>query len=248
MSRTIFRRTLLVATLLVPSILVVGSLTLADTTVKAKVKCAICEHEYEATFTASSFQSGQRLDLRPLPFRSIVSPPRVAVCPKCAFVEFREDSKYPKDELKALREFVLSDDYKQLVKTETSYHRIAKMFERLKKPQSHIAYGYLQATWQVEHEDGKRPQAYLQACLDSHGKVISDEKEPAEQRQMARFLKGEMLRRLGKFEDAKTHFEALGKLDASKAEPYPELIPLELDLIGKKDKAPHEIPRSKDKE
>ncbi len=248
MSPTIFRRALLVATLLVPTILLVGSRTLADTTVKAKVKCAICEHEYEATLTASSFQSGQRLDLRPLPFRSIVSPPRVAVCPKCGFVEFREDAKYPMDELKAMREFVLSDDYKQLAKTETSYFCIAKMYERLKKPQSQIAYAYLQATWQVEDEDGLRPQAYLQACLDSYGKVISDEKAPAEQRQVARFLKGEMLRRLGSFEDAKTHFEALGKLDASKAEPYPKLIPLELDLIGKKDKRPHEIPTSKENE
>jgi Uncharacterized protein conserved in bacteria (DUF2225) len=248
MSATIFRRALLVATLLVTTILVVGSVTLADTSVKAKVKCAICDHEYEATFTASSSQSDQRLDLRPLPFRSIVSPPRVAVCPKCGFVEFREDAKYPKDELKALREFVLSDEYKQLAKTQTSYFRIAKMFERLKKPQSQIAYGYLQATWQAEHEEGKRPQDYLQACLDSYGKVISDEKAPAEQRQIARFLKGEMLRRLGKFQDAKTHFEALGKLEASKAAPYPKLIPLELDLIGKKDIRPHEIPTSKDEE
>jgi uncharacterized protein (DUF2225 family) len=248
MSATIFRRALLVATLLVPTTLVVTSVTRADSTVKAKVKCGICEHEYEGTFTASSFQSGQRLDLRPLRFPGIVSPPRVAVCPKCGFVEYREDAKYPQDELKAVREFVLSDDYKQLAKSETSYFRIAKMFERLKRPQSQIAYGYLQATWQVEHEDGKRPQAYLQASLDSYGKVISDEKAPAEQRQMARFLKGEMLRRLGKFEDAKTHFEDLGKLEASKADPYPKLIPLELDLIGKKDKGPHEIPTSKEKE
>lgn len=248
MSATIFRRALFVATLLVPTILVVRSVTLADTTVKAKIKCAICEHEYEATLTASSFQSGQRLDLRPLHFPGIVSPTRVAVCPKCGFVEFREDAKYPKDELKAVREFVLSDDYKQLAKSETSYFRIAKMFELLKKPQSQIAYGYLQATWQVEHEDGKRPQAYLQACLDSYGKVISDEKAPADQRQIARFLKGEMLRRLGKFEDAKTHFEDLRMLDSSKADPYPKLIPLELDLIGKKDNRPHEVPSSKGKE
>ena len=204
MSTTIFRRVLLVATMLAAIILPVGGLALADTSVRAKVKCAVCNHQYEATFTASSLQLGQRLDLRPVPFWGIVSPRRVAVCPKCGFVEFREDAKYTKDELKALREFVLSDDYKELAKKESSYFRLAKMFERLKKPHSQIAYGYLQATWQVEHEKGERPQTYLQACLDSYGKVISDKKAPAEQRQMARFLKGEMLRRLGKFEDAKT--------------------------------------------
>src|SRR5262249_39694119 len=158
----------------------------------------ICEHEYEATFTASSFQSGQRLDLRPLHFPGIVSPRRVAVCPKCGFVEFREDAKYPKDELKAVREFVLSDDYKQLAKMETSYFRIDKMFKHNKNPKRKTANGSLQATWKVEPEDGKRPQAYQKACLASYGRVISDENAPAEERQIARFLKGEMLRRLGK--------------------------------------------------
>ncbi len=191
-------------------------------------------------------QLGQQLDLRPTPFWGIVSPPRVAVCPKCGFVEFREDGKYAKDELKALGEFVLTDAYKQLVKTETSYFRLAKIFEHLKKPQAQIAYTYLQATWQVEHEDGKRPQTYLQACLDAYDKVTSENTKDAGQCQIARFLKGEMLRRLGKFDDAQKHFEALQKLETFKEAPYPKLIPLELDLIAKKDDKPHEIP-SKDK-
>jgi uncharacterized protein (DUF2225 family) len=243
MSATITRRALLVAVAILPA----GSLTLADTSVKVKVKCAICDHEYQATLTASSLQLGQRLDLRPEPFWSIVSPPRVAVCPQCGFVEFREDGKYPKNELKTLRELVLSDGYKQLAKKETSYFRLAKIYERLKKPQAQIAYGYLQATWQVEDEKGDRPRAYLQTCLDAYDKVIADETAAAKQRQMARFLKGELLRRLGKFDDAKKHFEALAKLDASKAAPYPQLIPLELELIAKKDDRPHEIPSSKDK-
>jgi uncharacterized protein (DUF2225 family) len=246
MSTSISRRAWLVAVaIVVVAILPLGSLIFADTSVQVKVKCAICEHEYEATLTASSLQLGQRLDLRPLPFWGIVSPPRVAVCPKCGFVEFHEDGKYPKDELKALSEFVLSDQYKQLVKSETSYFRLAKICELLKKPQSQIAYAYLQATWQVEGENGNRPKAYLQACLDAYDKVISDNTADAGQCQIARFLKGEMLRRLGNFEDAKKHFDARQKLDASKAPPYPKLIPIELDLIAKKDDRPHDIPASK---
>lgn len=240
---TISRRALVVAV----ANLMVGSFALADTTIDVKVKCAICDHEYQATLTGSSLQLGQRLDLRPEPHWAIVSPPRVAVCPKCGFVDIHENEKYPADELKILREFVLSDEFKQLVKTDASYFRLAKIYERLKKPKSQIAYGYLQATWQVEHEKGKRPQVYLQACLDAYVKVISDEKAEADQRQIASFLKGELLRRLGKFEDAKKHLEAIEKLDASKKDPYPTMIALELELISKKDNKPHEIPTSEDK-
>src|SRR5687768_5000217 len=98
MSATNMRCALLVTV----AILTVGCVALADTTTKVKVKCAICDHRYEATLTASSLQLGQRLDLRPEPFWGIVSPPRVAVCPKCSFVEYREDETYSKDELKIL--------------------------------------------------------------------------------------------------------------------------------------------------
>src|SRR5262249_17299959 len=147
---------------------------------------------------------------------------------------------YSADELKILREFVDSDEYKKWAKTDTSYFRLAQIDGRLKKSHSQIAYRYLQATWQVEHEAGDRPRAYLKACLGAYDDVIADGTEAADRRQMARFLRGELLRRLGKFEDAQKSFEALQKLESSKAEPYPKLIALELDLIGQKDDKPHE--------
>jgi len=233
------------ATLAAFAFLALVSGTVAETVVKVKIKCAICEEQYEATLTASYTQLGQRLDLRPV--GHLTSPPRIAVCPKCGFVDFRDGEMYPKDELKELRDFVLSDDYKKLVKTDTPYFRLAKIDERLKKPQQEIAYRYLQASWQVEEEKEKdRPKAYLLAALDAYSKVIADEAAPAAQRQIAGCLKGELLRRLGRFDDARKHFEEFRKLEASKNEPYPRLIELELDLIGKKDAEPHKIPAAKD--
>src|SRR5262245_53459873 len=126
MLTTLSRRAMLTAV----ANLTVGSLAIADTSFKRKVKCAVCDCEYEATLTGSSLKLGQRLDLRPVPYYFIVSPERVAVCPKCGFVEFREKEKYPANEVKALREFVLSDDYKKLCTTDTSHYRRAKVLER----------------------------------------------------------------------------------------------------------------------
>lgn len=156
-------------------------------------------------------------------------------------MDVHENEKYPEDELKKLRKLVQSDDYKKWVKSETTYFRLAKMSEHLKKPQKEIAYRYLQATWEVEREEGDRPRIYIQRSLEAYEKVIVDKTAKVEDRRIAEFLKGEFLRRLGKFDDAKKHFETLQKQDGFKAEPYPKLIRLELDFITKKDDSPHEI-------
>lgn len=217
---------------------------LADTFREVKISCQICEQQYEAKLTASQTQFGQRLDLRPI--GALASPPRIPVCPKCGFVDFLDGKEYPKDELKAIREFVLSDKYKKLVKSEQPYFRLAKIDELLKRPQSQIAYRCLQASWQAEdHEQKELLQAYLLASLNAYEKVIADKNEEAKQRQVARIVKGEILRRLGKFEDAAKHFEAIRKLDDSKAEPFPRIIEMQIEYIGKKDDKPHEIVRSK---
>jgi hypothetical protein len=248
MSTSFSRRACLLAVGILPvGILLVSSLTRADTSVKAKVKCAICEHEYEATLTASSLQLGQRLDLRPVPSYAIVSPPRVAVCPKCGFVEYREDAKYPEEELKVVRGYVKSDEYKKLVETETTYFRYAKIWEKLKKPQSETAFAYLRATWEVENSKD-RYSKYATACIEAYGKVVADEKADDEQLQMGRFLTGELLRRQGKFGEAKKQFDELLKLDESKKDPYPDLIKLELELIEKKKEGAQEIPKGSKKD
>ena len=67
-------------------------------------------------------------------------------------------------------------------------------------------------------------------------------------RQMARFLTGELLRRQGKFGEAKSQFEELLKLDESKKDPYPDLIKLELELIEKKKDQAQEIPKGAKKD
>jgi uncharacterized protein (DUF2225 family) len=219
----------------------------ADTSKEVPITCPICDRQYNARVTTSEFRSGQRLDLRPL--GELVSPPRVPVCPKCGFVDYRHGKDYPEGELKDLRAFVLSDEYKKLAGAEVPYFRLAKLFERLKKPPSTVAYQYLQASWEAEDtKKGERQRAYLAAALDAYDKAIADDGTQAGGRQIARVVKGELLRRLGRFDEAAKHFDAVGKLEESKAEPYPRVIAAELEFIGKKDDQPHELPPSKGKD
>jgi hypothetical protein len=219
--------------------------SLAETTAEVDIKCAVCENRYKAILTASSLQLGQRLDLQRV--GAIHEPPRIAVCGKCGFVEYREDAKYPDEELKVVRAYVNSDEYKKLVKTETTYYRFAKIWEKLKKPQSETAFAYLRATWEVE-DNKDRYSTYATTCIEAYGKVVADEKADGNQRQMGRFLTGELLRRQGKFDEAQKHFDELLKLDESKKEPYPDLIKFELELIGKKNLEPQKIPKAAKKD
>src|SRR5262249_13405404 len=124
------------------------------------------------------------------------------------------------------------------------YYRLARMFERLKRPHAEVAFAYLKASWQVE-DDKKRSRQYLSSCLEAYEKFLKTKPKQSERTQTAQFLKGELLRQLGKFDDASKHFQEIQKLAEFKKAPFPKLIELELKLIGKKDDKPRVIPAGK---
>jgi predicted RNA polymerase sigma factor len=81
-----------------------------------------------------------------------------------------------------------------------------------------------------------KSQEWFQKYLDSPaGKE--------DHRQTVEFLQGELLRRLGKFDEAEQQFDRIAKLNDFKKEPFPRLITQELSLIQAKDTAPHEMAR-----
>jgi len=84
------------------------------------------------------------------------------------------------------------------------------------------------------------PKCCSAAGLAAFEKALEDKKLDDDKRRTTQTLKGELLRRLGKFADAKDHFDRLAKDELFKAQPFPEMIQQELEWIAKDNDQPQE--------
>jgi hypothetical protein len=137
---------------------------------------------------------------------------------------------------------VLSPEYQNLAKDNTSYFLLAKIFEYLGETDWLIANSYLQATWQVEDKPEKEKQ-YLDLTLQHLNKFLSTgNKEGDRAWETGQMLAGEMERRLGRFDEAKKRFLDLSKLSGFKQGVNAAVVNYQLDLISKKDTGVHDLP------
>jgi hypothetical protein len=220
-------------------VLVVETIASADTWVVFDCTCPLCDTKFKATLAGSATHVGQRLDLRPL--GSAISPWPIPVCSKCGFVMFKGFSeKHTAEELATLRGLVNADGYKKLPANTPSYERLAVLYEGLKRPPFAISSAYLQASWQVEDQP-ERNRVLLEKSRKWIEKYLEKAPKTDEAWTKAEVLRGELLRRVGKFEESKAQLERLGKLKEFTADPFPHIIGQELTLIEAKDTSPQEI-------
>jgi hypothetical protein len=78
--------------------------------IQVKMTCPICGGQLLAIYGLSEFQTGMRLDLKPL--GPDAGPPPLPVFPTCHFVIYEE--KIPEAEKQILAEFIKSEDYQIL--------------------------------------------------------------------------------------------------------------------------------------
>ena len=216
-------------------------IALGDTRKNVDRVCPLCSTKFTAVVIMSGTRFGVRLDLRPL--GAIASPIPLAVCPKCGLVLHKPMSeKYSADELKQLRGIIEADAYHALDTKAPSYQRLAMLYEGLHRPPEDIGNAYLMASWQTEKEE-KLNQALLAKSQEWFQKYLDMSPEKDEGRQTIAFLRGELLRRLGRFDEAKRQFDRLAGLKNFQEDPFPRLITQELSLIQAKDATPHEMAR-----
>ncbi len=228
-------------------ILACGGTTFADTARSVDCVCPLCKTEFKAVVAMSGTMFNRRLDLRPL--GAIRSPWPVPVCPKCGFALYKPlNDKYTDEEVKKLRGFVNSAAYRKLATDAVSHERLARLFEFLGHDPDEIAGVYLQASWQAEDKkDAESNRALLEKSREWLEKYLASSPEKDEKWRTQVFLRGELLRRLGKFDEAKKHFDRLGAMAAFQEGPFPRLIVQELTLIKAKDASPKEVVREEPK-
>lgn len=221
-----------------------GPAARADTRIVVEKVCPISLTKFKATLAGSGFQATIRLDARPV--GAIASPWPLPVCPECGFVLFKRDNQeYTADEMTTLRSVVESPEYKGLPTKDSSYLRLAKLYEGLKRSPEEVDHAYLKASWQVE-SDEPRNRALLATSLEWFEKFLASGPKKDQGWQSAEVLRGELQRCLGKFAEAKAQFDRLKGMKEFEQEPFPRVIAQEGSLIDAKDPSPRELSRRKE--
>jgi uncharacterized protein (DUF2225 family) len=210
--------------------------TVGHTASEVKKTCPVCKTEFKTMVDMLGTSFGMRLDLKKL--GPIASPWRIPVCTKCKFVLY--DDKIPEKDLAKCKEIVESKDYKKH-SARASYFLLGILSQKLGKDDMKIAHLYLNASWQ-EEENKEHLKQDLGLSLKYFEAYLKDPtaKEP-DAYFTALLLKGELLRRLGKFDEAKKHLDTLKEKKKFKGTFLGDIVTYEIELCNQKDAKPHKV-------
>ena len=201
--------------------------------VEREFSCPVCRQVFYAKLDASGARREIRLDLKPVGGDG--GPWLLPVCPKCGFVIYKTSLK--RAELATCKFVVASKDYKSSLKR-SSYFRVGLLYEKLGEKDFNLANTFLKASWQEESdpvnlkEDLERSLKYFTSCSRSCGDV---------EKENSRLLMGEILRRLGRFEEARAHLSGLQGLEGFQNNFFADIVTYQLKLCSKKDSSAHDM-------
>jgi uncharacterized protein (DUF2225 family) len=207
----------------------------AAAVIEREMACPVCGHEFYAKLDSSAQQADMRLDLKPVGPEA--APFLLPDCPKCGFVVYK--IPIPRAELAKCRAVVASPEYQKSLKR-SSYYRAGLLYENLGKADFSIANTYLKASWQ-EEADAARLKEDLEASLRYFKARAANEADKSEEWENSKLLIGELLRRLGRFGEAKIHLEGLRNLKAFQKNFFGDIVDYELALCDKWDAGPHDM-------
>lgn len=204
----------------------------AQAVIEREIACPVCGAEFYTKLDLAESQYEMRLDLRPVGIEA--GPWRLPECPKCGFIIFKAGLN--KAELARSRAMVNSADYKKLL-VRSTYYRAGLIYERLEKSPFSIANNFLKASWQEELYPGLLAEDQ-ELALRYFSDAIRLAKDHDEEWENANLLKGELLRRLGRFGPARVHFEALKGMKEFKGNFLGDIVAYQLKLCVNQDSSP----------
>jgi hypothetical protein len=238
-----------------------GAMTLRD----VEMTCPYDGTKFTFRAQGSGTSFDKTLDL--MSVGPIRSPWPIAVCPTNGFVFIR--SNYTTEDFERLKPIVLSAEY-QATKDETPYYRAAWITERDGGAHSKVSWLLLQASWEAGREElreryetrpagspdigfkefmkqqGTQGERYRRYATELLARLPADI-AAAEKPETYKVLTGELLRRLGRFDEAETFLkDYAATLDP--ASRLAKVVAFERDLIARKDIGIHlfsELPKSK---
>jgi hypothetical protein len=226
------RRYLLASAVLALAALLWCGVVSAYTGTQVEMTCPYdgTKFSFEAQMSGTAF--GMTLDF--MTVGPIRSPSPLAVCPTNGFVFFK--TKFSDEELDRLRPLILSSEY-QALKEETAYYRGAWMAERMGLSHRDVSMMLLQATWEVFDV----PARYERYAAELAGRLPEDiGGADTEQKWPFQCLLGELMRRRGRFDEARRYFSSFStELKPNSDEAL--IVAFEIELIDKRDAELHLI-------
>lgn len=207
------------------------ALIVADET----VTCPIGGEKFTAQVAMSGTMFGQNLDRRP--FGAIASPWPLRKCPGNGFVMYKDE--FSDGDLARLAPHVLGDTYQALQREESDYYLAAHLKAFMGAPDDDIASTLLAATWEVQNDS--RYTRYAGQALEAFEKLIAGGEASAEEKASYGQIAGELERRLGRFDAARSRFLALKEDPAVRNSDLAPLVEQELALIEAGDSASHRV-------
>ncbi|MBI4350300.1 MAG: hypothetical protein HY550_02570 [Elusimicrobia bacterium] len=203
--------------------------------VDREMPCPVCGKTFYARLDLSGEQSAEmRLDLKPV--GEISWPWLLPDCPKCGFVVYR--LPVPPAELAKCRAITASEEYKK-ARARSSYYRVGLLYGRLGLSDYDAANSFLKASWQEENEPAKLSEdqelalKYFTSCARTCA--------AAEEKENSLLLAGELLRRLGRFDEARAHLAKLQGLKGFQKNFFADIVEFQLTRCARLDSAPYEL-------
>ncbi|MDO8805047.1 MAG: hypothetical protein Q7R35_11495 [Elusimicrobiota bacterium] len=199
--------------------------------VEREFTCPVCVKSFYAKLDVADSKFEMRLDLKP--DGPIFGPWLLPDCPACGFVTYKYP--VPKAELVKCRGIAASEDFKK-IRERSTYFRVGLIYEKLGKSTFTVANSFLRASWQEESEPAKLKEDLelsLKFFTDCALNCINEEKENSQ------LLTGELLRRLGRFEEARAHLAGLQRIKGFQKNFFADIVEYQLKLCSKLDSTPH---------
>ena len=150
---------------------------------------------------------------------------------------FKDD--FTQQELDKYEKVIRSEAYLKQVAEKASAQRLAGVMLELageNQNAEQMMSIFLHASWLGGHQQD------LEKVLHYADLTLKDDSLPAEKRVNTKLVRGEMLRKLSRFDEAKKQFEELTKEPTVKASEYlQKLTELELELTAEKDTYSHPV-------
>ena len=208
-------------------LLVASASASAHTAQEIAFTCPIGGEKFTQTMDTSGTRIGMMTDTRPV--GPIATPFSLAQCPSNKFVMFKKE--FSPDELAKFERVVNSAEYQQIAAQSPSYFAWGRMMELAGENQDaqQMMNIFLQASWQSESQES------FSKTLEYADKVLANKAISSKDAINTQFLRGEMLRKLGRFDEAKRVFTALQKNpEVKKDKLFSQLATLQLSLVAKK--------------
>jgi hypothetical protein len=197
--------------------------------------CPIDGQKFKALTAFSGTQFGMGLDLKPR--GPTPAPWPLPKCPGNGFVMYKKI--FSTDELDRLKSYVQSAVYQSLAKGNTNYFLAAKLKAAMGESALSVASTLLRATWEARSRE--EYQTYARATIDAYDRVLSEKHSDEDQKLTATLVAGELERRLGLFEKARTRFLGIPNRTALRS-PMNEIVELQLVLIEQTNSEAAEVP------